>query len=167
MAKTGNELLAEALAAAQKIAVGDIVNSASITGQQRTFLVKKGYLKSIIRGWYLLDGDLLARNVGESALWNESLWAFINQYITQKFGNDYYLSPEASLDLLTGSNSLPKQLVIFIKDISPRKIDLPNELSLILIKATKTPYKTIEVNSRTEAMQLELKLKKMKNPDRV
>ena len=40
------------------------------------------------------------------------------------------------------------------------------------VKSTKnrgpwTVYKTIHVASRSEAMQLELKLKKMKNPDRV
>ena len=40
------------------------------------------------------------------------------------------------------------------------------------VKSTKNRgpwvvYKTIEVNSRAEAMQLELKLKKMKNPARV
>ncbi|ETS29598.1 hypothetical protein BB987_14710 [Photorhabdus temperata] len=58
MAKTGNERLAEALKAASNAAVGNVFNSRSITDKQRTFLVKKGYLKQIIRGWYLLDADL-------------------------------------------------------------------------------------------------------------
>ncbi len=147
MAKTGNELLAEALAAAKKVAIDNIVNSASITKQQRTFLIKHEYLKKIIRGWYLLDGDVMTPNTGESALWNESLWAFIGQYIIQKFGKDYYLSPEASLDLHTGNNALPKQLVIFIKGITPRKIDLPNDMSLLLINAAKNPYRIVKVNT--------------------
>ena len=144
MAKTVNELLAEALANAQKHAIGNIVNSVNITAKQRTLLIKQGYFKKIIRGWYLLDGDLTAKSAGESALWHESLWVFIGQYITQKFGQSYILSPEASLDLLTGNNTVPKQLVVFIKDISPRKIALPNDISLLLIAASKPAYQTIE-----------------------
>ena len=144
MAKTGNEWLAESLANAQRYALGNILESSKITPKQRTFLVKQGYLKKIIRGWYLLDADLSVVSAGDSALWNESLWAFIGQYVQQKFSQQYCLSPEVSLGLLTGNNAFPKQLVIFIDDISPRKIDLPNNLSLLLISSSKPSYQTTQ-----------------------
>lgn len=150
MAKTGNQLLAEALDSAQKHAIGNIVESATISNKQRTFLVKQGYLKKIIRGWYLLDGDLTAQSAGDSALWHESLWAFIGQYIQQKFSSSYCLSPEVSLELQTGINTIPKQLVVFIAEqISPRKVDLPNAMSLLLLPSKTPAYETTEFQGIT------------------
>ena len=89
MATTGNEKLVEALTVAQKAALGNIVNVKSINDRQRTLLVQQGYLKLIIKGWYLLDADLMTEKAGESALWYESIWAFIGQYVKNKVGKNY------------------------------------------------------------------------------
>ena len=143
MAITTHEKLAEALARAGNAAVGNILNSNSITPKERSLLTRHGYLKKIIRSWYLLDADLVAESAGESALWFESIWSFIGQYLEKKFGTDYYLSPEASLDLLTGNNALPDQIIAFTKNSTPTKVSLPNNMSLLILGTSKEPYKTI------------------------
>lgn len=143
MAITTHEKLAEALANAGNAAIGNILNSSSITPKERSLLTKNGYLKKIIRSWYLLDADLLAENAGESALWFESIWSFIGQYLEEKFGTDYYLSPEASLDLLTGNNALPNQIIAFTKNSTPANVSLPNNMSLLILGTPKKPYQTI------------------------
>ena len=76
MAKTLNELLAEALSSVEDAATGNIVHSKNIKPKQQALLLKHGYLKRIIKGWYLFDADLSVQNTGEPALWFESVWSF-------------------------------------------------------------------------------------------
>jgi len=51
MAKTENQLLAEALTQVRKSAIGNIIHSKSINEKQQTLLIKQTYLKRIIKGY--------------------------------------------------------------------------------------------------------------------
>ncbi len=139
MAKTINELVAEALSDVSKSARGNIVHSKNIKPKQQAILVKQGYLKRIIKGWYLFDADLSAQGAGESALWYESIWSFIGQYLVSRFGNDYWLSAEASLDIHTHSNTMPAQLVVFVNNGTDDITHLPNNMSLLIVKSKTKP----------------------------
>ncbi len=158
MAKTKKEKLAEALLEAHNADVDNIVHSKNLSKTNRTLLIQEGYLKQIIKGWYLLDADLLTQKAGESALWYESVWAFIGQYIENKLGSDYWLSPELSLDILTESNTLPKQIIAYAPESSPRKIDLPNGINLLIMGSKKTPYSRIKLNDLVWGHSLESSL---------
>ena len=110
MAKKAHELLVDALESASNAAVDNIVQSRFIKEKQLTRLKKAGFLKPIIRGWYLLDADLSTPETGTSVLWHESYWPFIEQYLRERLGDAYILSAEQSLDLQTGCGLLPTQL---------------------------------------------------------
>lgn len=144
MAKTQNQLLAEALSQVIESAVGNIVHSKNIKPKQQALLVKQGYLKRIIKGWYLFDADLFARKAGESALWLESIWSFIGQYLSLRFGDNYWLSAEASLDIHTDNNLMPAQIVVFVKGSTEDIIQLPNEMSLLVTRSKTKPDSLIE-----------------------
>ena len=144
MAKTINQLLAEALSEVSKSVVGNIVHSKNINPNQQRLLVKNGYLKRIIRGWYLFDADFAAQSAGESALWYESIWSFIGQYLNVRFKDNYWLSSEASLDIHTDNNSMPPQIVVFVKNGTEQVIRLPNDMSLLLTNGKNMPSKLIE-----------------------
>lgn len=144
MAKTTNQLLAEALAAARECAVDQIVHFKNIKPKQQALLVKNGYLKKIIKGWYLLDADLSAQTAGNSALWYESIWAFISQYLSLRFNDNYWLSTEASLDLHTENNSMPNQIVVFVKGGTEDLVQLPNNMSLLVTISKVVPEGLIE-----------------------
>ncbi len=146
MAKTGNEKLADALREAAAIRSGNIVNSSNLKPTTRTFLVSEGYLKQIVRGWYLFDADVSVGKAGESALWYQSIWQFIGQYLKESYGNDYWLNPEASIDIHTANNSLPKQLVVFTREGATKNILLPNDMSLMVIKKSDKPTEIIDFN---------------------
>ena len=73
MAKTEHQYLAETLAEVSDCAIGNIVHSKNIKPKQQALLVKNGYLKRIIKGWYLFDADVSVQKAGESALWYESI----------------------------------------------------------------------------------------------
>ncbi len=144
MAKTENQLLAEALAGVKKCAIGNIIHSKNINDKAQALLVKNGYLKKIIKGWYLFDGDLSTQKAGESALWYESIWSFIGQYLSYRFDDNYWLNPEASLELHTDSNSMPAQIVVFVKggiDVITR---LPNSMVLVTTRGKTKPEDLIE-----------------------
>jgi hypothetical protein len=146
MAKTENQLLAEALAEVSKSAIGNIVHSKNVKPKQQTLLVKNGYLKKIIKGWYLFDADLSAQEAGESALWYESIWSFIGQYLFFRFNDDYWLSSEASLDIHTDNNSMPAQIVVFVfaKNRTEGITQLPNEMSVLVTRSKTKPDGLIE-----------------------
>jgi len=141
MAKTENQLLAEALQSASESAIGNIVYHKNIKPKQQALLNRHGYLKKIIKGWYLLDGDLSTQKTGESALWYESMWVFIEQYLSYRFKDNYWLSSEVSLDLLTDNNSMPAQIVVFV--MSDEAIwtvtDLPNGMSICVTNSKNRP----------------------------
>ena len=144
MARTKNQLLAEALAEVSKSAVGNIVHSKNMNPRQQALLHKNGYLKRIIRGWYLFDADLVARSAGESALWYESIWSFIGQYLHTRFKDNYWLSAEASLDIHTNNNSMPSQIVVFVKNGTEQIVKLPNNMSLLLTNGKNVPAEIVE-----------------------
>ncbi|MFT5484813.1 MAG: hypothetical protein ACI9GW_003481 [Halieaceae bacterium] len=107
--------------------------------KQVTLLKKEGFLKPIIRGWYLLDADLHNTDTGTSVLWHESYWTFIGQYLQEYLGDAYCVSAEQSLDLHTGSNVFPTQLLIGnLKKIN-RVVKLPRDLSISLYTANQLP----------------------------
>jgi len=145
VAKTGNQLLAEALQSANECAIENIVYHKNIKPKQQALLAKKGYLKRIIKGWYLLDADLSAQKAGESALWYESMWVFIEQYLSSRFKDNYWLSSEASLDLLTDNNSMPVQIVVFVKSDESiwTTTDLPNNMSVCVTNSKNRPRELI------------------------
>ncbi len=104
MAKQAHEILADALEAAANVAIDNVVQSRQMKEKQVTLLKKEGFLKPIIRGWYLLDADLVNADTGTSVLWHESYWSFIGQYLREYLGDAYCVSAEQSLDLHTGSS---------------------------------------------------------------
>ncbi len=139
MAKQAHEMLADALDAASKAAFKNIVQSRLINEKQVTLLKKEGFLKPIIRGWYLLDADLSNPDTGNSVLWHESYWTFIGQYLQLNIGDKYVASAEQSLDLQTGSNVIPPQLLIGNLKKVNRVVELPSDLSLSLFTANQLP----------------------------
>ena len=149
MAKTINQLVAEALSGVSKNAEFNIVHSKSIKPKQQALLVKQGYLKRIIKGWYLFDADLSVQKAGESALWYESIWSFIGQYLESRFKNNYWLSAEASLDIHTHNNSMPAQLVVFVKNGTEDIVHLPNNMSLLVTNVKTKPVELIQYKGVT------------------
>jgi hypothetical protein len=144
MARTKNQLLAEALAEVSKSVVGNIVHSKNVNPSQQALLHKNGYLKRIIKGWYLFDADLVSQGAGDSALWYESIWSFIGQYLHSRFKDNYWLSAEASLDIHTDNNSMPSQIVVFIKNGTEQIVKLPNDMSLLLTNGKNEPTEIVE-----------------------
>jgi len=130
-----NEKLAQSLAemALLQKQGARVIRSSLLSRTHRERLVKAGFLEEVLKGWYLPrhPADLL----GGTAAWFTGMRNFISGYCDERFGNDWHLSPEQSLQLLSGERALPLQLQIWTKGGNNQLVPLPHGCSLFLYRA--------------------------------
>src|SRR5437868_2447700 len=136
MAKPFHELVAESLNRIEKSAREEgIVRSNDISRRDRERLLKSGWLQQIITGWYLLTSPQAKQ--GESTAWFASFWVFIQQYLHERFAEDYCLSAESSLDIHTADNIIPQQVVVITKIGGNYTLSLPHHTSIVIYQDPK------------------------------
>ena len=86
------------------------IRSESLKRAERELLVKNGFLQEVMKGWYIPARPDLAD--GESTAWYASYWDFVREYLTERFGAEWALSPEQSLLLHAGDWTVPTQLLV-------------------------------------------------------
>ena len=105
---TAPEKLADALEALNALqSAGQVaVRSADLSRTHRERLMKAGFLKEVMKGWYIPSRP--DERIGESSAWYASFWGFCAQYLTERFGEAWSLSPEQSLMLHAGDTTVPR-----------------------------------------------------------
>lgn len=109
------------------------IRSKDLSRTHRERLVRSGFLKEVMRGWYIPSRP--DENAGESTAWYTSFWGFCSQYLSDRFGEDWSLSPEWSLILQAGDTTVPAQLLVRATKGGNSKTDLPHNTSLIDTRA--------------------------------
>jgi hypothetical protein len=127
-----NELLARHLESAFRIAKNNIVRSSDLTARTRQYLTARGSLLEVIKGWYLLAPPGVKN--GETTLWHGNFWNFLNEYLKDRFGADYCLTAETSLDLWGGKTQTPLQVIVMTKGGGAGKTDLAFGTSLMIYR---------------------------------
>src|SRR5665647_313883 len=109
---TPNEKLAAALESLKAVqAQGRIaIRSKDLTRTVRELLTKHGFLQEVIKGWYIPARP--GAGPGESTAWYTSFWDFCRDYLTERFGDQWALTPEQSLVLQAGNTTVPVQLLV-------------------------------------------------------
>ncbi len=109
---TPNEKLAAALEALKAVqAQGRVaIRSKDLTRTVRELLTKHGFLQEVIKGWYIPVRP--GAGPGESTAWYSSFWDFCRDYLTERFGDQWALTPEQSLVLQAGNTTVPVQLLV-------------------------------------------------------
>lgn len=132
---TAPEKLADALEALNALqATGKIaVRSADLSRTHRERLIKSGFLKEVMKGWYIPSRP--DERVGESTAWYASFWGFCAQYLTERFGEDWSLSPEQSLMLHAGDTTVPKQVLVRALKAGNKNTDFPHNTSIFESRA--------------------------------
>jgi hypothetical protein len=127
-----------------------IVQSKELSRADRQLLLKTGWLREIIRGWYLLVRPDAPTN--DSTVWYAHFWEFIAIYLKELYGDEYCLSAEASLDVLLEKPLTPKQVIIMVPtggSGSPRL--LPYETSLLIYS---DPRSTLIEKTKVQNLQV-------------
>lgn len=133
---TISEKLADALEALNALQdSGQVaIRSADLSRTHRERLMKAGFLKEIIKGWYIPSRPV--ERLGESTAWYTSFWGFCAQYLTERFGGDWSLSPEQSLMLHAGDTTVPRQLLVRALRAGNKNTDFPHNTSLFESRTT-------------------------------
>lgn len=131
--KAANEKIADALRQLKAVERNGIVRSADLSRQNRERLLKAGFIQGIIKGWFFLSDPQLPPG---STTWFGSYWEFLRQYLTERFGDDYCLSAEASILLHSGLTSIPNQVSVISPRGDNRTIDLPLKTSVFIYQDT-------------------------------
>jgi Fic/DOC family len=141
---TPQERLAESLDALKELQDRGIVavRAADLSRAHRERLLKNGFLREVMKGWYIASRPDDA--AGESTAWYASFWAFCAAYLRERFCSEWCLSPEHSLSLHTGNRAVPPQLVVRTPRGGNKATALPFGTSLLDIRAAVPKEKDIE-----------------------
>ncbi len=120
------------------------IRSRDLSRTDRERLLKNGFLKEVIKGWYVPARPDETR--GESTAWYATFWTFCAAYLSERFGSDWSLSPEQSLELHAGNWTVPAQLLVRAKNAGNKVTNLPHGTSLFDVKANlPSPEDSLEV----------------------
>jgi len=106
-----------------------------LTQTHRERLIRNGFIRSIIKGWYIPTRP--DEQPGESTSWFTSFWGFCSAYLTARLGDDWWLSPEQSLAIHSGNWAVPAQLLVRSTKGNNNTIQLPFNTSIFEIKSTQ------------------------------
>ncbi len=76
----------------------------------REILLKNGFIKEVIKGWYVSSDPTVGP--GETTSWYSSYWDFCVKFLNSRYGNDWILSADQSLRIHAGNWSVPAQLFL-------------------------------------------------------
>ncbi len=107
--------LADGLKRLQELQAGGarVYQGAEFERRQREALENAGFLRRVMRGWYIAAGP--GEGPGDTTAWNASFRDFIGRYCTTRFGDRWYLSPEISILVHAGVTVLPRQVFVMAK----------------------------------------------------
>jgi hypothetical protein len=101
----------------------------------REALLRSGFLKEVIRGWYIPRRPDEAD--GDSTAWYASMREFIADYAQERFGDHWHVNPEQSVLLRSGERTIPKQVQIWATEGTNQTVQLLHGCSLFIYKAAK------------------------------
>ena len=151
---TPQNKLAQSLAVLKKLQDEGIVaiNTKNISRTHRERLVNNGFIKEVIKGWYIpTRPDELA---GESTSWYASYWGFCADYLNSRFGNQWCLSPEQSLSIHSGNWNVPGQLIARSPKGGNKPIFLLHETSIMDVRLKLPDKQDIATKDNIQIMSL-------------
>jgi len=133
---TPQEKLAEALEALKALQDGGTVaiRSTDLSRLHRERLLKNGFLQEVMKGWYIPARP--DETAGESTAWYAAFWPFCAAYLQTRFDDEWCLSPEQSLALHAGNQTVPRQLGVRAPKGGNKPTALPFGTSLFDIRAS-------------------------------
>jgi len=132
-----NERLASALEALKRRQEGGLqaFSGPKFSRADRETLLRAGFLKEVIRGWYIPRRPDEAD--GDSTAWYARMREFIADYAQERFGDRWHVNPEQSVLLRSGERTIPKQVQVWATEGTNQTVELLHGCSLFIYKAAK------------------------------
>lgn len=144
---TPSEKLAQSLEVLHTLQKRGVVaiRSSDLTRTHRERLLKGGFLQEVMKGWYISSRPNEAP--GDSTAWYASYWDFCAAYLHERFGAEWCLSPEQSLLLHVGIQTVSRQLLVRAPKARNNVTRLAYETSLLEVRSALPDEKdTVEIN---------------------
>jgi Fic/DOC family len=136
---TPSEKLADSLERLKELQDSGIVaikaDALSRTHKER--LLENGFLAEVHKGWYIAVSPEAIK--GDSTEWYSNYWGFCAQFLNDRFGQNWCISPERSLLLHGGNTTVPPQMIIRSPESNNYNINLPYNTSLFLMRGNLPP----------------------------
>lgn len=123
---------------------GVAIRTSQLSRTNRERLLKNGFISEVVKGWYIPTRP--DEQPGESTAWYSSFWRFCTDYLNERFGDEWCLSPEQSMTLYAGDWTVPKQLVVRSPRAGNKPMSLPYGTSLLDVRLTMPAPASIEMN---------------------
>jgi hypothetical protein len=128
------------------------IRSGDLPRIHRERLSRSGFLQEVMKGWYLPARPDEAP--GDSTAWYTSFWRFCADYLDERFGSDWCLSPEQSLAVHTGDWTVPRQLLVRSPKGGNKPIELPHGTSIFDARLKLPPTQHVETRDGLRIMTL-------------
>lgn len=149
-----SEKLADSRSALKELQDKGIVaiRTGQLSRTHRQRLLKAGFIREVMKGWYTPNRP--DEPAGESTGWYASFWAFAAEYLSDRFGEDWCLSPEQSLSLHIGDWTVPKQLPVRSTKGGNKPTQLLFGTSIFDVRLELPPVEDREVTSGLRVFNL-------------
>ena len=98
-------------------------------------LLANGWLQEVMKGWYIPSRP---GSEGDTTVWYTSYWHFVRAYADSRFGSDWSLSADSSIDFHSGKTTVPGQLILKSPKASNNIVSLPYGHTLLPLKSELT-----------------------------
>ena len=126
---------------------GGVVRGSELKNPTRLLLMKKGFLREILKGWYFVSDPLA--EAGDITPFLANFWAYLGKYLGERFGENYCLTAEHSLLRHAQHNVVPQQVNVMLALEQSQIQPLAYEHSLVLYPGKKSfphPEHTVRLN---------------------
>lgn len=89
-----------------------VVRGPQISNDTRVLLLKTGYLREILKGWYFVSDP--TSDAGDTTPFYANFWEYLARYLSDRFGADYCLTAEQSLLRHAQYNVIPPTVNVML-----------------------------------------------------
>jgi hypothetical protein len=139
-----SQKLADSLEQLQQLQGSGVVaiKSEQLSRVHRERLLKHGFIREVIRGWYI--AAMPDEKPGDSTSWYTSFWDFCAAYLSERFDSSWCLSPEQSISLHIGDKTVPQQLLVRTPNGNNKPTAFLHNTSIFDVRLSMPDLKQIE-----------------------
>lgn len=120
------------------------IQSDELSRTHRERLVENGFLKEVVRGWYIISRP--DEKPGDTTSWYSNFWHFCSRFLNEKYQENWCISAEQSMQIHAGNWKVPDQLIIKSPEANNFKTELLHTTSLFSMRsALPVKKETIEI----------------------
>jgi len=139
-----SQKLADSLEQLQQLQGSGVVaiKSEQLSRVHRERLLKHGFIREVIRGWYI--AAMPDEKPGDSTSWYSCFWDFCAAYLSERFDSSWCLSPEQSISLHIGDKTVPQQLLVRTPNGNNKPTAFLHNTSIFDVRLSMPDLKQIE-----------------------